>query len=68
MTRGMEEATAIAEACHLRDDFRWLAGGLCPIAQTLLNLLTRGPKANSSRSGNSSSARCTKLVTSTSAQ
>lgn len=41
MTRGMEEATVIAEACHLRDDFRWLAGGLCPSDQTLLNLLTR---------------------------
>jgi transposase len=41
MTRGMEEATAIAEACLLRDDFRWLAGGLCPSDQTLLNLLTR---------------------------
>jgi transposase len=41
MTQGMEEATAIAEACRLRDDFRWLAGGLCPSDQTVLNLLTR---------------------------
>jgi len=41
MTRGMEEATVIAEACRVRDDFRWLAGGLCPSDQTLLNLLTR---------------------------
>ncbi|HET9145376.1 MAG TPA: transposase [Sphingomicrobium sp.] len=41
MTQGMEEAATIAEACHLRDDFRWLAGGLCPSDQTMLNLLTR---------------------------
>jgi len=42
MTQGMETATAISEACRLRDDFRWLAGGLCPCDQTLLNLLSRG--------------------------
>jgi transposase len=41
MTQGMEKAAAIAEACRLRDDFRWLAGGLCPSDQTMLNLLTR---------------------------
>lgn len=41
MTQGMEDAVSIAEACRLRDDFRWLAGGLCPSDQTVLNLLTR---------------------------
>jgi transposase len=40
MTQGMETAAAIAQACHVRDDFRWLAGGLCPSDQTLLNFLT----------------------------
>lgn len=39
MTQGLEEATAIAEACRIRDDFRWLAGGLHPSAQTLRNFL-----------------------------
>jgi hypothetical protein len=43
MTQGMETAAAIAQACRLRDDFRWLAGGLCPSDQTLLNLLGVGP-------------------------
>ncbi|MGH7645955.1 MAG: transposase [Gemmatimonadales bacterium] len=43
MTQGMETATAIAQACRLRDDFRWLAGGLYPSDQTLLNLLAIGP-------------------------
>jgi transposase len=41
MTQGMETAAEIAEACRIRDDFRWLAGGLCPSDQTLLNFLTR---------------------------
>lgn len=39
MTQGLETAAAVASACQLRDDFRWLAGGLCPSDQTLLNLL-----------------------------
>ncbi len=42
MTQGLETASAIAEAGALRDDFRWLAGGLCPSDQTLLNFLARG--------------------------
>lgn len=45
MTQGVETAAGIAEACTNRDDFRWLAGGLCPCHQTLLNFLsaTKGP-------------------------
>jgi transposase len=39
MTQGLETATAIAKACTIRDDFRWLAGGLFPCDQTLLNFL-----------------------------
>ena len=39
MTQGFETAAAIAQACTNRDDFRWLAGGLCPCDQTLLNFL-----------------------------
>lgn len=39
MTQGMETAAAIAQACRLRDDFRWLAGGLCPSDQTLLLMM-----------------------------
>ena len=41
MMAGFETATGIAEACRLREDFQWLAGGLCPSYQTLLNFLTR---------------------------
>jgi transposase len=37
---GFETAAGIAKACSIRDDFRWLAGGLCPCDQTLLNFLT----------------------------
>lgn len=37
---GLETAAGIAKACSIRDDFRWLAGGLCPCDQTLLNFLT----------------------------
>jgi transposase len=40
MTQGMETASEIAEACTLRDDIRWLAGGLSPCDQTLLNFLS----------------------------
>lgn len=40
MTEGFETAAAIAEACTNRDDFRWLAGGLTPCDQTLLNFVT----------------------------
>lgn len=40
MTQGLETAAAIARACAIRDDFRWLAGGLSPSDQTLLNFLT----------------------------
>lgn len=43
MTQGLETAAAIAQACRLRDDFRWLAGGLCPSDQTLLNFLALVP-------------------------
>jgi transposase len=39
MSQGLETASAIAAACTLRDDFRWLSGGLRPSDQTLLNLL-----------------------------
>ena len=42
MAQGLETATAIAKACRIRDDFRWLAGGLAPSDQTLLNLLDAG--------------------------
>jgi transposase len=41
MTQGLETAPAIAAACGMRDDFRWLAGGLRPCDQTLLNFLKR---------------------------
>jgi transposase len=37
----LETATDIADACTTRDDFKWLAGGLCPCDQTLLNFVTR---------------------------
>jgi transposase len=40
MTQGLETAAGIARACTGRDDFRWLAGGLAPRDQTLLNFLT----------------------------
>lgn len=40
LTQGLETAADIAMACAVRDDFRWLAGGLCPSDQTLLNFLT----------------------------
>jgi transposase len=40
MAEGFETAAAIAKACTNRDDFRWLAGGLIPCDQTLLNFLT----------------------------
>jgi len=40
MSEGLETAVAIAKACRIRDDFRWLAGGLSPSDQTLLNFLT----------------------------
>lgn len=43
MTQGLETAAAIAQACRIRDDFRWLAGGLCPSDQTLLNFLSLVP-------------------------
>ena len=43
MTQGIGTAVGIAMACLTRDDFRWLAGGLCPSDQTLLNLLPLGP-------------------------
>jgi transposase len=41
MTQGLETAPVIAAACGMRDDFRWLAGGLHPCDQTLLNFLRR---------------------------
>jgi transposase len=41
MCEGMETAAAIAEACSLRVDFKWLVGGLHPCDQTLLNFLKR---------------------------
>src|SRR2546426_2763829 len=40
MTQGVGAASEIAEACAIRDDFRWLAGGLSPCDQTLLNFLS----------------------------
>lgn len=40
MTERLETAAVIAKACTIRDDFRWLAGGLLPCDQTLLNFLT----------------------------
>src|SRR2546426_4225344 len=40
MTKGMGTASEIAEACSIRDDFRWLAGGLSPCDQTLLNFIS----------------------------
>ena len=40
LIEGLETAAAIAKACTIRDDFRWLAGGLSPSDQTLLNFLT----------------------------
>ena len=43
MTQGIGTAIGIARACKNRDDFRWLAGGLRPSDQTLLNLLNMGP-------------------------
>lgn len=43
MTQGLGKATLIAQACRIRDDFRWLAGGLCPSDETLLNLVRTAP-------------------------
>jgi transposase len=43
MTQGIETAARIAEACRVRDDCRWLAGGLQPSDQTLLNVLEMQP-------------------------
>ena len=40
ISEGLETAAGIAKACRIREDFRWLAGGLCPSDQTLLNFLT----------------------------
>jgi hypothetical protein len=40
MSEGLETAAGIAKACKIRDDFRWLTGGLSPSDQTLLNFLT----------------------------
>ena len=40
ISEGLETAAGIAKACRIRDDFRWLTGGLCPCDQTLLNFLT----------------------------
>ena len=40
MNQGLETAAGIAKACRIRDDFRWLAGGLSPSDQTLLNFIT----------------------------
>jgi transposase len=40
LSEGLETATGIAKACRIRDDFRWLTGGLSPSDQTLLNFLT----------------------------
>lgn len=42
LCQGLSTAAGIAKACTLRDDFRWLAGGLRPCDQTLLNLISRG--------------------------
>ena len=44
MTQGMGAASEIAEACTIRDDFRWLAGGLSPCDQTFLNFLSISKK------------------------
>lgn len=44
MTQGLETAADIAEACRIRLDFQWLAGGLAPSDQTLLNFLTLAVK------------------------
>lgn len=41
MLQGIETAAGIAEACVIRDDFKWLAGGLTPCDQTMLNFVTR---------------------------
>lgn len=46
MTQGLETAAAIAEACTLRDDFRWIAGSLSPCDQTLLNFLSATKEAH----------------------
>jgi transposase len=42
LMEGLETAAELARACESRDDFRWLAGGLRPSDQTLLNLLAHG--------------------------
>ncbi len=42
MSQGIEAASGIVAACKERDDFRWIAGGLQPCDQTLLNLLKMG--------------------------
>ena len=47
MTQELETAAAISMACTLRDDFRWLAGGLHPSDQTLLNFLAEGEALSS---------------------
>jgi len=41
--QGMETAAEIARACTLRDDFRWLAGGVHVCDQTLLNFIDASP-------------------------
>lgn len=41
---GLETAADISDACVMRDDFTWLAGGLHPCDQTLLNFLTRAQR------------------------
>ncbi len=40
MIEGLQTAAAIAKACTNRDEFRWLAGGLTPCDQTLLNFVS----------------------------
>lgn len=40
MCQSLETAAGIAEACRNREDFQWLAGGLRPCDQTLLNFVT----------------------------
>ncbi len=42
LMEGTETAAAIASACGSCDDFRWLAGGLNPSDQSLLNVLDLG--------------------------
>ena len=40
MMEGFQTAASVAKACLNRDDFRWLAGGLTPCDQTLLNFVS----------------------------